>query len=182
MVEESPPLQTDEGLAPQEPGWYVVNAREARWVGQDGMWRGAWLEPEDEPWPALAFNVTVLDPESPGGRYHGESNQEDFLVVSGECLLLVEGQERRLRQWDFFHCPPWTEHVLVGAGDRPAVVVAVSTRAPDQAVRYVAADVARRHGAAPPRDTGSASEAYAGVPGPRMLRYREGDLPADGPR
>jgi uncharacterized cupin superfamily protein len=177
VVEESPPLETEDGLAPQAPGWYVVNAREVRWVGQDGMWRGPWLEAESAPWLSLAFNVTVLDPGEPGGRYHGESNQEGFLVVAGECLLVVEGQERRLRQWDFFHCPPWTEHVLIGAGDGPAVVIAVSTRDPDQSVRYVANDIAGRHGASPRRDTSDASEAYADVDDTRVLPYREGDLP-----
>jgi uncharacterized cupin superfamily protein len=177
VVDETPPLEAEDGLAPQPGGWYVVNARHVRWVGQDGMWRGAWLEPEDEPWPSLGFNVTVLDPGNPSGRYHAESNQEDFLVVSGECLLLVEGQERRLRQWDFFHCPPWTEHVLIGAGDRPAVVIAVGTRAPDVGFRYVADEVARRHGAAPPHDTELASEAYAGDPPPRAFPYRQDDLP-----
>ncbi len=176
MVAESPPLETPDGLAPQTPGWYVVNARQVRWVGQDGMWRGAWLEPEEEPWKSLAFNVTVLDPGEPGGRYHGESNQEDFLVVAGECLLVVEGEERRLRQWDFFHCPPWTEHVLVGAGDGPAVVIAVSTRAPDQGVRYVANEVAAQHGASVPQDTSDPSEAYAGVADVTVRRYRAGDL------
>ena len=177
MVGESPPLETEDGLAPQAPGWYVVNARRVRWVGQEGMWRGPWLEAEDAPWPALGFNVTVLDPGEPSGRYHGESNQEGFLVVAGECLLVVEGQERRLGQWDFFHCPPWTEHVLVGAGEGPAVVIAVSTRAPDQAVRYVANDAARRHRASPRDDTSDPSEAYADVGETRVLRYRDGDLP-----
>ena len=102
------------------------------------MWRGAWLEPETEPWSSLGFTVTVLDPGNPGGRYHAESNHEVFLVVAGEVMLLVEGEERRLRQWDFFHCPPGTEHVLIGTGDRPAVVVAASARAPDASVRYLA--------------------------------------------
>jgi uncharacterized cupin superfamily protein len=158
------------------PAWYVVNAREARWVGQDGLWRGAWLQPDEER-TALVFNLTVLDPGNPMARYHAESNLEAFLVVSGECLLLVEGQERRMRQWDFFQCPPWTEHILIGAGDRSAVVVAVSTRSPDASVRYVADELARRHGAAPPHDTELPAEAYAADPEPRIVPYREGDLP-----
>jgi uncharacterized cupin superfamily protein len=176
-IEESPAVETDDGLVPQEPGWYVVNARETRWVGQDGLWRGAWLEPEGQPWPGLGFNLTVLDPGNPMARHHAESNQEGFLVVSGECLLVIEGEERLLRQWDFVHCPPWTEHVLIGAGTAPAVVVAVSTRAPDAAVRYVASEVAARHGASPPHDTEQAAEAYADDAPPRLLAYREGDLP-----
>jgi quercetin dioxygenase-like cupin family protein len=176
LIPETPPQPTDEGLLPQSGGWYVVNAREARWVGTDDLWRGAWLEPE-QPWPTLGFHLTVLDRGKPMARYHAESNQEGFLVVAGECLLLIEGEERRLRAWDFVHCPPWTEHVLVGAGDGPCVVVAVGARAPGSGVRYVAAEVARRHGAAPPDDTESPAEAYAGLAPPRLLRYREGDLP-----
>jgi glyoxylate utilization-related uncharacterized protein len=31
-------------------------------------------------------------------------------VLYGEALLLVEGQERPLRQWDFVHCPPETPY------------------------------------------------------------------------
>jgi uncharacterized cupin superfamily protein len=176
VVEETPPVETEHGLASKPGGWYIVNAREVRWVGQDGMWRGAWIEPEDAPWPGLGFNVTVLDPGD-SGWYHAESNQEDFLVVSGECLLIVEGEERRLEQWDFFHCPPWTAHALIGAGDGPALVVAVSTRAPDQGVRFIADDVARRHGAAVPRDTEDPGEAYAEDPPIRVFPYRENDLP-----
>jgi len=170
------PHATDDGLLPQTGGWYVVNARETRWVGMDGLWLGAWLEPEEE-WPALGFRLTVLDPGNPMAMYHAEENQEDFLVVAGECLLLIEGEERRLRTWDFVHCPPWTEHVLIGAGDGPCAVVAVSTRRPGSAVRYVASELAREHGAAPPSDTDSAAEAYAGASPPGLLRYRDGDLP-----
>ena len=176
-VEETPPMQMAEGLAAQPGGWYVVNAREVRWVGQQGMWRGAWLEPETEPWSTLGFTVTVLDPGNPGGRYHAETNHEVFLVLDGEVMLLVEGEKRRLRQWDFFHCPPGTEHVLIGAGNRPAVIVAASTRAPDASVRYLARDVARRHGAAPAFDTGRPDEAFDGIPPPDAFPYRDGDLP-----
>src|SRR6185312_15725279 len=58
----------------------------------------------------------ILAPGQPSCMYHGEDEQEDFLILAGECLLLVEGQERRLKAWDFVHCPAWTEHVFVGAG------------------------------------------------------------------
>jgi mannose-6-phosphate isomerase-like protein (cupin superfamily) len=47
---------------------------------------------------------------------HRESHQEDFLVLAGECTLLVEDQERQLQAWDFVHCPPDTEHIFIGAG------------------------------------------------------------------
>lgn len=176
MVAEAKPQPAADGLVPQSDGWYVVNAREVRWAGTDDLWRGAVLEP-DEPWPDLGFHLTVLDPGKPMAKYHGESNRETFLVISGECLLLIEGEKRQLRAWDFVHCPPWTEHVLIGAGDRPCVVVAVSTRSADSSVRYVAAEAARRHGAAPPRDTASPAEAYADTSPPRFLRYSGADLP-----
>ena len=176
MVEESKPKRTEDGLLPQSHGWYVVNARETRWVGSDELWRGAWLEPE-EPWTGLGFNLTVLDPGKPMAKYHAESNQEEFLVVAGECLLLIEGEERKLRAWDFVHCPPFTEHVLIGAGDGPCVIVAVSTRDPESSVRYIAAEVAKKHDAAPPHDTERPDEAYADTSPPRILRYLDGDLP-----
>ena len=101
------------------------------------------------------------------------------MVVAGECLLLIEGEERKLRAWDFVHCPPFTEHVLIGAGDGPCVVVAVSTRDPESSVRYIAAEVAKKHGDAPPHDTERADEAYADTSPPRILRYLDGDLPID---
>ena len=161
MVGESPPLETEDGLAPQAPGWYVVNARQVRWVGQEGMWRGPWLEVEGAPWPALGFNVTVLDPGEPSGRYHGESNQEGFLVVAGECLLVVEGQERRLGQWDFFHSPPETEHIFVGAGDGPCVLLMAGARSEDEQIRYPVSELAARYGASVATETSEPDEAYA---------------------
>ena len=109
--------------------------------------------------------------------YHGEDTQEGFLVLAGECLLLVEGEERRLRAWDFFHCPSWTEHVMVGAGDGPCVVVAVGARRPDSKVIYPRNEVAASHGASVPATTDSGKEAYAPFPEAMERPYREGDLP-----
>ena len=55
--------------------------------------------------PQLGINVTVLEPGQ-ATLYHAESSQEAFIVLSGECRLLVEDDERLLRPWDFFHtCP-----------------------------------------------------------------------------
>jgi uncharacterized cupin superfamily protein len=177
VTDEAPPRPGEHGLEPRGGGWYVLNAKDARWVGRDELGRASWLEPEDEPWPALGVNLFVLDPGRPMAKYHAESVQEDFLVVAGECVLLVEGEERQLRAWDFVHCPAWTEHVLIGAGDGPAVVVAVSNREPEEGLRYVASDLARRHGAAAPHDTALPAEAYADVSPYRVRPYRDGDLP-----
>jgi uncharacterized cupin superfamily protein len=137
-----------------------VNARETRWVGQDGLWRGAWLEPEGQPWPGLGFNLTVLDPGNPMARHHAESNQEGFLVLAGEPSLIVEGQERRLRPWDFFHSAPWTEHAFAGAGDRPCVILMVGRRQGPE-VRYPRSELAARFGASVEKETSDPEEAYA---------------------
>ena len=97
--------------------------------------------------PEFGINIHVLAPGEPNCMYHGEDVQEDFLVLSGECLLLVEGEERRLRAWDFVHCPAWTEHVFIGAGDGPCAILMVGSRKPDDQVRYPVSELARRHGA-----------------------------------
>src|SRR5688500_16430387 len=116
MVPEAPLDATEHGLVPNGDGWFVLNAREARW--RHGPGRGAicWFEGHPPESPQLGVNLTVLDPGQPMAMYHWEADQEDFLVLSGEALLIVEGEERPLRQWDFVHCPAGTKHVIVGAG------------------------------------------------------------------
>ena len=122
------PLEKDEGgLVPKGTGWFVVNAREARWIHTDELGSAVVFE-GDVPFPHLGINIQVLQPGQPNCMYHGENQQEDFLVLSGECLLLVEGEERRLRAWDFVHCPPWANHVFVGAGDGPCAILMVGAR------------------------------------------------------
>ena len=140
--------RTEHGREPAGEGWFVLNAREAKWV--DGHF-GAYTRFEGESrFPQLGFNIGVLAPGQPACHYHGEDEQEDFLVLSGECLLLIEGQERPLRQWDFVHCPAWTEHVFVGAGDGPCAILAVGTRSGGDVVYP-----ALRPRAAPPRRRGA---------------------------
>lgn len=111
--------------------------------------------------------------------YHGENAQEDFLVLSGECVLVVEGEERRLRQWDFVHCPPWTRHIFVGAGDRPCAILMVGTRKASEELIYPVEPVALVHGAGVREETPDPKVAYAGRPDPVEAPYREGDLPAE---
>ncbi len=126
MVPEAPLERDDSGLAPRGEGWFVLNARESRWL--DGEF-GAYTRFEgDARFPQMGINIAVLEPGQPACLYHGEGDQEGFLVLSGECLLLIEGQERPLKAWDFVHCPPHTEHVLVGAGNGPCAVLGVGTR------------------------------------------------------
>ena len=127
MVEEAPLRTSKHGLVADVRGWFVVNAREARW--RDAGPFGAFCDFEGKkPFLELGINISVLRPGDAMARYHRENAQEDFLVVSGSCVLIVEGEERDLRAWDFFHSPPGTEHVIV-AGDEGAVVVAIGARA-----------------------------------------------------
>ena len=124
MVPEAKLEQTEAGRVASGEGWYVLNARDTRWYHTDGRPAFCDLEGEQQ-FPQLGINMTVLEPGQPLCRYHWEADQEDFLVLSGEAILIVEEEERPLRQWDFVHCPPGTRHVLVGAGSGPAVILAV---------------------------------------------------------
>jgi uncharacterized cupin superfamily protein len=109
--------------------------------------------------------------------YHRELHQEDFLVLSGECLLLVEGQERKLRAWDFVHCPPETNHMIIGAGNGPSVVLAVGARGGRKGLVYPVDELAIEHGAGVEREVTTPQEAYAGSSAWTRCRYREGSLP-----
>jgi uncharacterized cupin superfamily protein len=142
------------------PAWFVVNLGDAAW--KDGPF-GTWTPFEGEQrFAQVGVNVAVLEPGQPACFYHREADQEGFLVLRGEALLLVEGEERPLRTWDFFHCPPWTDHVLLGAGDAPCTVLAFGARSGGGVV-YPASELAQRHGAGVTTETDKPSEAYADV-------------------
>lgn len=153
--------------------WFVVNARESAWwdCGDSGWYCP--FESKDARFPQVGINLNVLPPGGPMSMYHRESGQEDFLVLSGEAILIVENEERRLGRWDFFHCPPDVPHVIVGAGDEPCVVLAVGARGHGGLV-YPASDAATRHGAGVETETSDPQEAYA-----RWKRPEEGTPPPD---
>jgi uncharacterized cupin superfamily protein len=183
MVPESRLESTEQGLVPKGDGWFVLNAREARWLYAPGRsaiceFEGAFEGEQD--FLQLGVNLSVLEPGVPMAMYHWEADQEDFLVLSGKALLIVEGEERPLRQWDFVHCPPGTKHVIVGAGDTSCLVVAVGARdkstGPDWG-GYTVDEKALRHGAGVEKDTTEPKEAYAQFTRRRPTRYREGWLP-----
>ena len=162
MVPEAVLKETEAGLAPEGEGWFVVNARDAVWWRHDTL--GQSTEFEGEPgFPEIGFFVRVLLPGQPG-MYHGESGQEDFLVLSGECVLVLEGEERRLEAWDFVHCPPMTEHTFVGAGDGPCVIVMTGRRREREEILYPVNEVAAKYGASVLEETTSPKEAYAHLP------------------
>jgi mannose-6-phosphate isomerase-like protein (cupin superfamily) len=165
--------------------WYVRNLRDAQWRHADGRGAVCLVHDDFENVRAsnqLGFNPFVLGPGEAMALYHRETDQEAFLVVSGEAVLIVEGEERPLRAWDFFHCPPGTRHVIVGAGSGPCVVIAAGSRErseePD-ALAFPADELAKRYGASVEQDTMDGGVAYAHVPPRQRTPYRAGWLPGD---
>ena len=161
MVPEAPLERNEAGLYPAGEGWFVVNARDAQWFDSNGLGYYTPFEGENAGFSQLGFNIGILRPGEPSCMYHREEAQEDFLVLSGECLLIVEGEERRLKAWDFVHCPAWTEHVFVGAGEGPCVLIGAGARVAGRGLVYPVNEVAMRHGAGVEKETSQGAEAYA---------------------
>src|SRR3954453_10532798 len=179
MPEEESLEPTEHGTTPTGDGWFVLNARDARWRSAEG--RGAYCVFEGEPeFPQLGVHLVALAPGEAMAIYHWEADQEDFLVLSGEALLIVEGEERPLRRWDFVHCPPETKHVIVGAGDSQCLVLAVGARERSTGEgwgAYTVDETALRHGAGVREETTEAGVAYAPFPKRVTTAYRGGWLP-----
>jgi uncharacterized cupin superfamily protein len=167
MVAEARLEHLAAGRTPVTEGWFVVSVPDAAWVTNEALGAACVFEGDDAPFGDVGFTLSVLQPGQSGGRYHREANQEDFLVLAGECLLLIEGEERRLKAWDFVHCPPNTEHGFVGAGDTPCLIFMVGARRgwPDEkGIVYPRSELALRHGAGVEVETSSPAEAYAPFP------------------
>jgi uncharacterized cupin superfamily protein len=161
---------TETGRVPVGDGWFILNLTESSWETAPGG--GTWcvFEAPALPSPTLGIGVHVLAPGEPSAMYHAESEQEGFLVLSGECLAIVEGEERHMRPWDYLHCPPGTAHVTIGAGDGPCAILMVGTRSPDATTHYPVESAAARYGAAVPVATDSPREAYAQRPSSTRTR------------
>jgi uncharacterized cupin superfamily protein len=119
------------------------------------------FEGESASFAQLGINVRVLQPGRTGGLYHAESVQEDFLVLAGHCLVLIEEHERRLGAWDLVHCPPGTAHALLPVGDRPCILLLVGARREGQTFTYPRWQPALRHGVGVERETTSPGDAQA---------------------
>jgi uncharacterized cupin superfamily protein len=176
VTDEAPLRSTKYGLVADVDGWFVLNARDSRWRDYGPLGKGCNFEGK-RPFKQLGINLNVLAPGEPMGMYHRERAQEGFLVLAGECVLVVEGEERKLKAWDFFHCPGGTAHIIVGAGDGPAVVLAVGARGGRKGVVYLVDAAALEHGAGVERETTKSAEAYARFPPPSRSPYRNGWLP-----
>ena len=160
------------GLAPVSPGWFVVAVGEAAWLRNDAFGGRCVFEssrrvlaekPDVEPqmFADTGFTLAVLEPGKPSGMFHAESAQEDFLVLAGTCLLIVEDEERKLRAWDFVHCPAGTRHTFVGTGDGPCAIFMIGARREGKTLLYPVAEHARAHDASVEQETTDPMEAYA---------------------
>jgi uncharacterized cupin superfamily protein len=176
VVPEAPLRMTKYGFMPDGEGWFVVSAREIRW--RDWGPLGVYCDFEGKRrFPHLGFNISVLEPGQSLGRYHRENAQEGFLVLAGRCVLVVEDEERDLRAWDFFHSPPGTAHMIVGAGNGPSVVLAVGARGlTRKGLVYPVSEVAAKHGVSVAEETTKPAEAYADLERPMRVSY-DGRLP-----
>jgi quercetin dioxygenase-like cupin family protein len=164
-VDEARIEDNDEGRLPVGEGWFILNLSEMPWetVPGFGVWRDFnWAKKPDE--PNIGFHIHVLQPGESFGYYHAEAAQEGFIVLSGECLAVVEGQERRMRHWDYLHSPPGTAHVIVGAGDGPCAMLMFGSPDPRRKIEWIADETAAKHGASVERTTGRDTEAYGDLP------------------
>ena len=142
MITEARLERLASGLAPVTPGWFIVNTADAAWV-ENECYGGVCIFESDNVFlqgrpdltayekPHAGFTIRVVPPGQPSGGYHAESVQEDFLVLMGECVLIIEDQERHLRTWDFVHCPPMTAHAFVAKEPGPCVILATGNRRDD---------------------------------------------------
>ena len=182
MVPEAPLEQTEAGLVPAGEGWFVVNAKESRWLEHDTFGSGVTFEGEGEAgFKEIGVNIGVMEPGQPACMYHRENQQEDFLVLFGECLLVVEGQERPLKSWDFVHCPPETNHVFVGAGDGPCGILSIGHRLPrdEEKLVYPVDETALKHRAGVETETPDPRQAYGPYERPKKVPYA-GQLDREG--
>lgn len=176
-VKEASSADTPYGRYITSAGWFVLNLGEALAVRNEEKGGVVYpIEPQEHQFQNFGVHLRVLRPGDPNALYHAEGAQEGFLVLSGECTLVVEEGERQLRQWDYFHCPPDTRHVLVGAGDGPCSILMIGAR-PDDPIRYPVSQVAAKHGASVGKETAIPDEAYADWPGdyePVLLPWTDG--------
>jgi quercetin dioxygenase-like cupin family protein len=156
--------ETEAGRLPADDGWFIMNLADIAWETHSGG--GTWcsFEPPEARSKMLGIGVHILNPGESPGYYHTESDQEGFLVLSGECIAVVEGEERRMGQWDYLHSPPETAHITIGAGDGPCAILMVGTRSPNHKTQYLPEPAAAKYGAAVEVATGSPKEAYADRP------------------
>lgn len=157
-------LKGEFGMAPAQDGWYVLHAKDATWLASDGHGTVCRFEGMEPIFEHLGINIRVVNPGVPASLYHSETAQEDFFVLSGECIVIIEEKELRLGPGHFVHCPAGTNHVFVGAGNGPCAILCVGARFADKGLRYPVSEAARKHGASAKAETTEVKEAYGRSP------------------
>jgi uncharacterized cupin superfamily protein len=185
MTHEADLERTDHGLKTGRPGWFILNARDAQWrrraMGGHSLPLTGWEDEDcDTHFARIGMNLFRMGRGEPIGLYHWENDAEEFLVLQGEATLIIEGQERPLKQWDFVHCPPGTRHMIVGAGSGCLLVAVGAREHMDEDCNgggYVADETARRYGASVDQDMSDASAEYARLGTTTAVAYQDGWLP-----
>ena len=172
-VSEADLSPTPEGLAPEGDGWFIVNVAEARGMAHEQFGQAVRFEGTSS-FAGIGVNVRLLQPGQPNCYYHRENAAEAFLVLSGECVAIVEEQERPMLKGDFLYAPPGTAHVFVGAGDGPCAILMVGARVEPEEVEYPVSAVAARYGASVEQETDQPQVAYAGLQPPAPAPVRLG--------
>ena len=162
-VAEAPVREAEVGLAPEGDGWFIVNIADSAGLKTDTLGSGAMFEASIGDFPQFGINVRVLEPGQRASMYHREDRQEAFLILDGECVIVVEDEERPVRRGDFIHLPPGTAHVIVGAGDGPSTVLMVGARTADPQISFPVSETAARYGASVEEETDDAGVANAGL-------------------
>ena len=161
------------------PEWFVRNVREMQWWDRGP--RGFVTQLVEDDKAQVGVNLFVLGPGEPMAMYHWEADQEGFLVLSGEALLIVEDEEHPLRQWDYFHKPARVSHTIVGAGSGPSAILAIGAREHQDGPGwggYPLSDVASKHDAASPEETNDPKIAYGRFPARQPGEFSEDWLPS----
>jgi uncharacterized cupin superfamily protein len=185
MTDEADLERGEHGLVTGRPGWFILNAREAAWrkraMGGHSVPLTGWQHDECiANFGQVGVNLFRMGPGEPIGLYHWENDVEDFLVLAGEATFILEGQERRVRQWDFVHCPPGTKHMLIGAGEGCLVLAIGARDHVDEDCHggaYIADETARRYGASVDHDMSDASAEYDRRGTGTWTAYEDGWLP-----
>ncbi len=164
MADEARLERTEYGLTPATEGWFVVNIRDAAWMTNEYFGEACVFEGDAVGFPDVGYTIHVLRPGQPNGLYHREQDQEDFLVLAGECVAIVEGVERPMQAWDFLHCPPGTEHIFVGAGEGACVIFMAGGRRQRGRQVYVPSELARRYGASAELESTASDRPYMPFP------------------
>jgi len=162
-VEEAELREAEHGLTPEGDGWFIVNIADSQGLTEKTRGSGAMFEAGIGDFPEFGINVRLLEPGQPASMYHREERQEAFLVLDGECVAIVEDEERPMRKGDFLHLPAGTAHVIVGAGDGPSSVLMVGSRSADIGISFPVSEAAARHGASVEEETTDGAVANAGI-------------------